>query len=403
MTMRLQRLFWLLAGAGAAVLYAACAPVGNGPPPGPVGPRAEVGEDGFQAPPPKIEPLEKVALQPRDILRERVEEAIKNVRERDLLTTHGFWTVFHGLLGLGPGLTLKDPVTGQRHNALDYICQGGEIRGMRFIPTEHGLEVQTGPQFVGQGHQDQFIAELAQWGMPADRKFRVNGKDYTFMDFVRHAQMRSGLKANQELGWSIVVVAQYVGTEAAWANAAGEKVRLTDMLRYELEAPMDKAACGGTHRLFDLAWVRNLHLLKGGKDEGVWKDVAENTVKYQKLAKKLQNPDGSFSTDFFRGPANAGDMQQRIYTSGHTFEFLAYTLPDAQLREGWVQDGANAVAQLILAIQGAPMEGGALYHATHGLVIYHARVYDRSELGRGGLILPLPPAAAATQSMARSH
>jgi hypothetical protein len=175
------------------------------------------------------------------------------------------------------------------------------------------------------------------------------------------------------------------------------------MLRYELDAPMDKAACGGTHRLFDLAWVHNLHLRKGGKTEGIWKDVADNTRKYQDLARKFQNPDGSFSTDFFRGPASAGDMQQRIYTSGHTFEFLANTLPASRLREGWVQDGANAVAQLILAIQGAPMEGGALYHATHGLVIYHARVYDRSELGRDGLVLPLPPDEPPAQSVARSH
>ena len=60
---------------------------------------------------------------------------------------------------------LTDPDTKSRVNALDYICSGGEVRGMRFLQTKHGLDVQTGPTFVGQGHQDQYVAEMAQWGI----------------------------------------------------------------------------------------------------------------------------------------------------------------------------------------------------------------------------------------------
>src|SRR5262245_39795776 len=132
-----------------------------------------------------------------DVLRTRIESAIENVERRDLQMSNGFWTVFHGILGMGPKTTLLDPATGKRVNALDHICAGGELRGLRFIPTNNGLDVQMGPQFVGQGHQDQFIAEMAQWGMPADRKFVVAGKDYTMMDFVRHSQMRARLTDNQ--------------------------------------------------------------------------------------------------------------------------------------------------------------------------------------------------------------
>src|SRR5262249_41854229 len=108
---------------------------------------------------------------PPNGLKERIELAIDQVRRRDLLTTNGFWTVFHGILGLGPRVMLLNPDTGTRVNALDYICEGGDVRGMRFIPTQDGIDVQTGPMFVGQGHQDQFTAEMAQWGMPLDRKF----------------------------------------------------------------------------------------------------------------------------------------------------------------------------------------------------------------------------------------
>src|SRR5262249_19189859 len=161
----------------------------------------------------------------------RIEQAIEQVRHRDLLTTHGFWTIFHGLLGLGPTLTLKVPDTGWKVGALEFVCQGAPVRGMRFIPTRDGLDVESGETFVSQGHQDQFIAELAQWNMPPDRKFIVNGKDYTYMDFARHTKARASLKSKQELSWAILVIGQYFGTDSTWTNNVGEKLHFEDLMR----------------------------------------------------------------------------------------------------------------------------------------------------------------------------
>jgi hypothetical protein len=325
-------------------------------------------------------------------LKERVEMAIEQVRHRDLLTTNGFWTVFHGILGLGPSLTLLNPDTNQRVNALEYICQGGAVRGMQFLPTKDGLDVQTGPMFVGQGHQDQFIAEMAQWNVPADLKFKVNGQDYTFMDFVRHAKARARTSANQELSWAILILGQYLGTDISWTNSFGEKLTFEDLVRYELDQPIvETTACGGTHRLFGLAWVYHLHLRNGGQSVGVWKDIADKTNQYKQLARKLQNPDGSFSTNFFQGPGHISDMERRINTTGHTLEWLALALSNAELRESWVRDAVNALTVMIFDIQGSPMEGGSLYHAVHGLVIYYARLYDRHSLGAHDPPIPLPP------------
>jgi hypothetical protein len=341
-------------------------------------------------------PLDLTKSGASDNLRQRIELAIKNVRDRQLLTAHGFWTIFHGILGLGPKTDLFDPDNGKPVNAIDYICSGTKkVHGMEFIPTAHGLDVLTAstPEllFVGQGHQDQFIAEMTQWGMKPDRKFKVQGRDYTFMDFVNNSKMRASLKEGQELSWTILVLGQYLDTNISWTNQDGDKLTFDDLLRYELDASMDKAACGGTHRLFDLSWVHHLHLQRGGKTEGIWKKVAANTTHHQELAKKWQNADGSFSSDFFRGPGRSSEPQLRINTTGHTFEWLALSLPDSRLREPWVQLAADRLALMILDIQRQKMEGGTLYHAVHGLIIYHARVYDRSALKGDLAMLPLPP------------
>jgi hypothetical protein len=292
---------------------------------------------------------------------------------------------------MGPGTKLLDPITKAQVNALDYICSGGKVRDMRFFPTKHGLDVQTGPTFTGQGHQDQYVAEMAQWGIAADRKFVVEGKDYTYMDFVRHTQMRASVTSNQELSWAIVVIGQYLGTDVSWTNESGEKLKFEDIVSYELKASVDDAACGGTHRLFGLSWVYHLHLAKGGKTAGVWQEIADKTKLFRDFARKYQNADGSFSTNFFRAPGNEDDPDRRINTTGHILEWLSLALPDAELKEQWIQDAANRLALMILDQSSESIDGGSLYHAVHGLLLYYARVYDRETLGPRELLIPLPP------------
>lgn len=367
-------MFRILVCTAIALGFAGCAPVG------PPAPQEKEGP----APTAAVEPIEtpRPAVQKASGPQRRIESAIENVRRRKLLTTNGFWTVFHGILGLGPkAAILREPRTGIEVNALKHIRTGGELRGLRFLPTRHGLDVQMGPWSVGQGHQDQFVAEMAQWNLPADTPFVVNGKDYTFMDFVRHSQMHASVTGKQELSWAVVVVGQYLGTDLAWTNGQGEALHYRDLVRYELDADVENAACGGTHRLFGLTWAYHLHKNRGLDTSGVWQEIREKEAKYSALARRYQNADGSFSTEFFRRPAAAQDRQLRINTTGHILEWLALSLPDEELRADWVQNAASALALMILDLQAQPIESGSLYHAVHGLLLYHARVYGGEGLG----------------------
>jgi hypothetical protein len=390
----------LLLGAAVAAVCASCAPVDSDEKP--------VRKTEFPAS--QVVPIPSLpvsasngsgALGNDRVLKDRIEMVIGQVRQREVLLNNGFWTVFHAILGLGPSVTLKHPLLGVQVNAVDYICDGGELRGLRFLPTEYGIDVETGAeQFVSQGHQDQFVAEMAQCGLPADKPFKIHGKPYRFMDFVRHSQMRARVNADQELSWTIVVVGQYLGTDISWTNSYGEKLNFEDLVRYEVAANVEQAACGGTHRLFGLNWAYNLHLRKGGKTEGVWKDLVDEQVKYQRLARQYQNPDGSFSTDFFRGPGNMQDMQLRMNTTGHILEWLAYSLPEPELRREWMERAVNRLALMFLEIQNQSMESGTMYHAAHGLRIYHERVFGEG-LGAQKPFLVLPPGKAARQQVKR--
>jgi hypothetical protein len=357
---------------------------------------------GIACPPsPKDDPSKKDNAKPDDKkptdyqpdqLKTRVAAALDEVRGRDLLTTHAFWTVFHGILGMGiENTTLYNPETKKRVNAIDYICDGGEIRGLQFLPTKDGLDVvdtRTRPdlQFVAQGHQDQFIAEMAQWGMAKTRKFKVGGQTYTFEDFLKHSKARASVTKEQELSWAIIVIAQYDGTEYAWVNGLGEKLHLRDVVRYEVNASITEAACGGTHRLFGLTWAYHLHLRNGGQTDGVWKDVETKIAEYKQRAREMQNPDGAFSTAYFKAKENQPNAELRIGTTGHIVEWLALAMTDAELKAPWMQKAVHALAMQILELRNDPIDGGALYHAAHGLHIYHERVW-----GTPAVYLPLLP------------
>jgi hypothetical protein len=104
---------------------------------------------------------------------------------------------------------------------------------------------------------------------------------------------------------------------------------------------------------------------------------------------------------YLAGPGNARDAQLRIGTTGHVLEWLALALPDAELRAPWVQDAAGALALLILDSQGAAVEGGALYHAAHGLHLYHDRVFGPLP-GRHAPLAPRPPERLALPHASRA-
>lgn len=365
------------------LVLASCAPTADSPASSPLADAgAPIGEGGASADPNAVEEAvparnQRSKAEIPDSLKGRIELAIEHVRHRDLLVTNAFWTIFHGILAFGDGQTLLDPRSGKRVNAIDYIFDGqyeiGEVRGLGFIPTKYGLDVQMGPTFVGQGHQDQLLGYLVQCGLKADRKIVVFGKEYTVMDAVNHSKMRA--RVGQELSWTIILLSEYLGTDASWVNAEGERISVADLVKSEVEASVNEAACGGTHRLEGITWALHTHLRRGGKKEGVWLAADEHLKKYQRIAKEYQNPDGTFSTNYFKSPGHDPDPQRRIGTTGHTLEFLAMSMSDEELKEQWVQDAAAALAMLFLENQSLAIESGALYHSVHGLVLYYRRLF----------------------------
>lgn len=347
------------------------------------------------APPPAKTAPTAPAVTPVDPLQTRMDAAFDLIIKRKLTADHGFWTVFHGILGLGPDLELYDPKTDKPiMKALDYIRLGHEMKGLRFDNRGQGLDVFTAgdeTRFFAQGHQDQFVCEMAQWGVPKSLPFKVDGKDYTFADFVNYTKYRASVTRKQELAWALMIIAEYEGTALNWTNQFNETLTVEDMVNYELSSPLDPEetvkigqlplACGGTHRLFGLSWALHVHLKNGGKLTGVWKKTSEKMATLKTSVKNSRNKDGSFSTNYFAKKGDEPNPVLRLSTTGHIFEWLALACTDKELREPWMEEAASYLTQLVHTLKDEPIDGGAIYHAVHGLLIYYARVYGTEKLG----------------------
>src|SRR5262249_38621348 len=110
---------------------------------------------------------------------------------------------------------------------------------------------------------------------------------------------------------------------------------------------------------------------------GGWKAADDTIQKYLGEAKKFQNPNGSFSSNYLERAGSVPDAALTLNTSGHVFEFVAVALPDEQLRAPWMKQAAANLCSLIRKTKGMSVECGGLYHAAHGMIVYRERLFGK--------------------------
>lgn len=318
-------------------------------------------------------------------LREQLEEVIDFTLNQRRLDTrvHAAWQILHGALAYGRQFPVQTN-DGQIQSAVDYVLAGGKISGWNVQPgdllpatSQLGLRaiLEAGSK-TGQGHVDQWFAVLAQCDLQPDQAIQVGDHSLTMEDFVSQVQYDVPRNVNEEWSWTLIGLTSYLPTDARWVARDGDIWSIERLVQAELDKDLAESACGGTHRLIGLTMALNHHLSQGGNLESPWQEVDLLVRRHIDTAKRLQNSDGSFSTNYFERPGRSPDLAQDLGATGHTFEFLTIAMPDSRLDEPWVQRAATHLCDLFRKTKSIDLECGALYHATHGLVVYQGRLGD---------------------------
>jgi len=332
-------------------------------------------------------------------LETKIDRVLEIYRRRLLDTAKNDpWEVMHGIIAYGCDTKLARGRATDAVNAIAYVCWNGSCAGDRlFYTKDNRLEARKGPHV--QGHYGQFLAILAQSRVNTDYPLLVDKKHFTVADLIESEKL--GCRENTELTFKLIALTHYLGSDARWKNDIGEDWSIERLIRAEIASTIQGAACGGTHRLTGIYYPVDRRLKEGKPITGEYLRAQKYTRDYQRYAFSLQNPDGSFSTEWFKRAGNRPDVDRKLKTTGHILEWLAFTLPEDALRDRKTVKTVNFLASIMQAEPKRQWEIGPLGHAVHALQLYRDRVYRSSPTPRTDKQTPIAEVSGETPQVAR--
>lgn len=349
--------------------------------------------------------------------------SINRLRYLDPSIGHSPWMIMHGLLALRQEYDLK--IGNQTVNALDYVTKQNptysanlpdptkpgspvvRVHHHWFEATAYGARAQPYiVSFAFEGHTNQFLAILSTVNLPLTHEFQVSDpqrpgktKTVTMADMVRHAQLNVHVGNPNEVAWTLWFLSNYLEPDAKWTDKNGQPWSMEQLVITQTNAPLfqgtrELAPCGGTHGLFALACACNSYQAKFGKLQGAWLAARQKLDNHIELAKRMQNRDGSFSSEFFKATGYSAEMSKRFKSSGHMLEWLIMALPPERLEERWVRSAVMSVSNDLVRWGSTALgtaDTGAMYHGLHALVLYRNRVEPPVSLHPPEQLAELPP------------
>jgi hypothetical protein len=327
-------------------------------------------------------------------LRDKVRRVLKYYYNNPLNTgNRSPWEVMHCMLSYEVhSRILKGGPQGEPITTVGWLCFNQPCKGrtLMYLNETGDLRVKVGPAL--QGHHGQLLALLAQARVRTDYPLKVEGKDFTVADLIEVE--KATCYPRTELTFKLIGLQRYLDINARWMNDQGMPWDFPTLLREEMRQPVRTAACGGTHRLSGLILTVKKRQRSGLPVDGEYAAAQKFVQNYVNYAYRLQNPDGSFSTEWFKGPGSEPDIDRRLKTTGHQLEFLIYASNDEGLANYRTVRAVNYLSNIMWANRGRDWEAGPLGHAVHALVLYDRLVYAPHD----GEQAPTPAPVARQQS-----
>jgi hypothetical protein len=310
-----------------------------------------------------------------DPLLAQIDQAIEVNSHRYLRANHNSpWQIFHGIVAYRQNFKLQ--VGDQRMPAIDWIATADARYHNRpwILVTQHGAKFHpySGTPKAFEGHASQSLALLSESHLPLDFKFKVSGKEVTIADMLQNTMMEASTR--EETTWVLWALINYMPVDKQWVNQWGEPWSIERLVQNEVAADTPNKPCGGNHNLFVLTRARDKYLKTGLPLRGVWLEADQKIKLYTEYARSMQNRDGTFSSNFYKGPGISNQMEARFNTTGHTMEFLSIALPENRLQEQWVRNAVNILSWELIQSKSASPDPGPLYHSLNSLMNYRDRV-----------------------------
>ncbi|MEX2173926.1 MAG: hypothetical protein WD872_06155 [Pirellulaceae bacterium] len=286
------------------------------------------------------------------------------------VATRSPWGSMHWMIAYGVDAQLI--VGPKRVNAIGYLNYNGVCNGQSlFYVSNNRLHARIGPGV--QGHAGQYLSMLAQSRVKADYPMLVDGRQFTVADLIVHEQ--ETCRPASELTFKLIALSHYLKSDQKWRSNDGQAWDIPRLIKEELAQPINGAACGGSHRLNGFSYAVRKREQRKEPIEGQWLRAKKYIEDFHDYTFKLQNPDGSFSTEWFVTRADFGDVGRRLQTTGHIAEWLSFSLDKEELTDPRMVKSIGYLTDLLLENRGERWSIGPLGHGLHALAIYDERVF----------------------------
>ncbi len=349
--------------------------------------KSDAEKDKSQADKPEVESISETPL-PRSVqaLQPRIERVLDYYYRYQMTDAgkHDVWETMHGFLPYGVDSLIRTPEYRQPVNAIGWLCWNKPCRTHRLFEVRNGkLIPRQGPRV--QGHHGQFLAMLAQSYVPASFEIQAGGQKFTVQDVIEFEKETCVPKS--ELTFKLISLSHYLPADATWKSRDGQDWSLQRLLEEEIQQKVVGAACGGTHRLTGIAFAVAARKKAGLPMDGIWERADQYLKDYHEHTFRLQNADGSFSTNWFEGRGMERDVDRRLQTTGHILEFLILSLPKEELTSPEIVKAVNYLTTILERNPRHEWSIGPKGHALHALVLYDQLVFGTKPGSRTSDIL----------------
>lgn len=309
-------------------------------------------------------------------LRRGISRTLATYLRRQLNTRdHTSWEIMHAFLafGLPARVHLAGPA-GEPVSSIGWLNMGGRCRGQSLLEVHDGALMAIRGYGV-QGHSSQYLAMLAQCRVSPRSPIVIDSHEFTVKDLIESEKLACQPKT--ELTFALIAMAHYLPTDATWTARDSGVWTLERLVEEELGQPVNGAPCGGTHRLFGLSYACQRRRQAVGKLGGAYVRADELVRNHQVLTlTRLQNRDGSLSTEWFKRPADReDDIERKVQTTGHMLEWIVASIDQESLYHERVTRCVEFLTRTLASDPGHDWKIGPMSHALHALSIYQERMW----------------------------
>jgi hypothetical protein len=286
---------------------------------------------------------------------------------------HTPWELAHAALGLGFDAPVLDERTGSRIPLGEVFRNGPSERSQAIYRVRDGFPVVRSSQGSADAeqHAAQFLAYFALLKVQPETPIRCQDQEFNIDDLVKGAIWN--FDARDETSWVLIALSYYRSFNVQCKNKYGDTFDIDRLVRLTLDEN-SRLPCGGTHRLFSLAYALECAKEQGVKDSRLWDEVSKCLKDATVRAKASQLADGSIP--FCHGqpmPRNQIISQAKLLTTGHSLEWICEYIEPSEMESPWFQRALQFLTHEIEQQAVHPPPAAEWFHAIHALSLYCER------------------------------